>query len=135
MMQYAEELRAHRQPMVLHADENKRVGCLYRISRNHPLICSRPSVVRSRKSSGNTGVWVLAPNGTFAGTTLMADVQVQAPPQRNNTLLNFEPKRNGLASFEVKCLNVMARDVLLKINVSHWIQPLPTSTPSSTQGH
>ena len=30
MMQYAEDLRNHRQPMVLHADENNIVGCLHR---------------------------------------------------------------------------------------------------------
>ena len=62
MMQYAEDLRNHRQPMVLHADE-KNVLVAY----TEPPECSLvfiPDPVSSNqvRSSGNAGgVWVLAP--------------------------------------------------------------------------
>ncbi len=129
MMQYAEELRAHRQPMVLHADENNVLVAYTESPESSLIFIPDPVLSDHEKSSGNTGGFGCLPrNGTFAGTTLMADIQVKLHPNETTPLQILNPKCNGLASFEVKCLNVMARDVLLKVNVSHWMQPLPLHT-------
>ena len=104
MMQYAEDLRNHRQPMVLHADENNVL-----VAYTEPPECSLvfiPDPVSSNqvRSSGNAGgVWVLAPKQNVRWYDLDDGGPSQAPPQRNNTLADFEPEvqRIGLVRGEV----------------------------------
>ena len=124
MMQYAEDLRNHRQPMVLHADENNVL-----VAYTEPPECSLvfiPDPVSSNqvRSSGNAGGFgFLRQNRTFDGMTSMTAAQVKRRPSETTPLQILNPKCSGLALFEVKCLNIKAKGALLRVNVSLWMRP------------